>query len=129
MNIVKKVYCRVFQTAFRIAIPVLPYRNPKILHKTKDIPAIMAAVGLKRPLLVTDEAIRGLGLTKELAKRMIQEIYALNEKLGIPRKLEGIREEDIDSLAAYAEKEANPLYPVPVLWDREQLKEVYRRVM
>ena len=30
-------------------------------------------------------------------------------------------------LAAYADQEANPLYPVPVLWDREALKEVYRK--
>ncbi len=66
---------------------------------------------------------------KELAEKMIRAIYDLNEQLGIPKKLEGIKEEDIDSLAAYADKEANPLYPVPVLWDKKQLKEIYRKVM
>lgn len=66
---------------------------------------------------------------KELAEKLIRAIYSLNEQLGIPRKLEGIREEDIDSLAAYADKEANPLYPVPVLWDKKQLSEIYRKVM
>lgn len=65
----------------------------------------------------------------ELAEMMINAIYQLNEQLGIPRKLEGIREEDLDSLAAYADQEANPLYPVPVLWDKKQLKEIYRKVM
>ena len=29
--------------------------------------------------------------------------------------------------AAYADREANPLYPVPILWDRKELKEVYRK--
>lgn len=66
---------------------------------------------------------------KELAEKLIRAIYSLNEQLGIPEKLKGIREEDIDSLAAYADKEANPLYPVPVLWDKKQLTEIYRKVM
>lgn len=66
---------------------------------------------------------------KELAENLIRAIYSLNEQLGIPEKLKGIREEDIDSLAAYADKEANPLYPVPVLWDKKQLTEIYRKVM
>ena len=62
-----------------------------------------------------------------LAERFIAAIYELNEKLGIPRKIEGIEEEDIDMLAAYADREANPLYPVPILWGREELKEIYRK--
>ncbi|MGN0326575.1 MAG: iron-containing alcohol dehydrogenase, partial [Lachnospiraceae bacterium] len=66
---------------------------------------------------------------EELAKRMIAAIYQMNEDLGIPKTLEGIQEKDIESLAAYADKEANPLYPVPVLWDKKQLEEVYRKVM
>ena len=74
----------------------------------------------------------GLGRASEgreaLAKKFIAAIYELNEKLGIPKKIEGIEEKDIDMLAAYADKEANPLYPVPVLWDKEELKEIYRKV-
>ena len=61
------------------------------------------------------------------AEKFIAAIYELNERLGIPRKIEGIEEEDIDVLAAYADREANPLYPVPILWDREELKEIYRK--
>lgn len=62
---------------------------------------------------------------EELAGKFIAAVYELNEKLGIPKRIEGIAGEDIEVLAAYADKEANPLYPVPVLWDREALKEVY----
>ena len=36
--------------------------------------------------------------------------------MNIPETLDGIRNEDIPKLARYADKEANPLYPVPVLW-------------
>ena len=31
MHPVRKLWCRVYQTAFRIALPVLPYREPKPL--------------------------------------------------------------------------------------------------
>jgi alcohol dehydrogenase len=46
----------------------------------------------------------------------------------IPTHLEGIRNQDISRLARYADKEANPLYPVPVLMDRHQLETIYRQV-
>ena len=46
-----------------------------------------------------------------------------------PDKLEGIREEDIPSLAAYADKEANPLYPVPKLMNAKELQKLYYSVM
>ncbi len=47
----------------------------------------------------------------------------------IPERIEGIKEEDIPEMAAYADKEANPVYPVPVLWNAKQLEEIYREVM
>ena len=64
---------------------------------------------------------------KVLAERFIQSIYSLNSKLGIPSSIDGIHKQDIDKLASYADKEANPLYPVPVLWNTEELKEIYRK--
>ena len=32
MNPLKKAYCRVFQNVFKFALPLLPYRNPKIIQ-------------------------------------------------------------------------------------------------
>lgn len=66
MNLFKKIYCRAFQTVFHIAIPFLPYRNPLILHSMSEVPGILASKKLHRPLLVTDESIRSLGLTADL---------------------------------------------------------------
>ena len=37
MNIAKKVFCRIYQFAFHIALPVLPYREPKILKSNTEI--------------------------------------------------------------------------------------------
>lgn len=62
------------------------------------------------------------------AKKFICAIRELNEKMEIPSKLSGIREEDIPLMAHYAEKEANPLYPVPRLMTEKQLEKFYFKV-
>ena len=63
------------------------------------------------------------------AKDLIAHIRRMNRDMGIPGKLSGIREEDIPQLAAFAAKEANPLYPVPVLMDAKGLQRFYYDVM
>ena len=64
----------------------------------------------------------------ELADTFIKAVRALNDELGIPRTIPNIKEADIPTLAKYAAKEANPLYPVPVLWNARELEEIYRKV-
>lgn len=66
MNIFKKMYCRTFQTAFKLALPILPYREPKILKTNQDMISVLVSNNIASVLLVTDKGIRGLGLTKEL---------------------------------------------------------------
>ena len=63
------------------------------------------------------------------ARKFINAIEMMNEKLGIPRTIAGIRQEDIEQLARYADKEANPLYPVPKLMDAKELEQFYYAVM
>lgn len=36
MNIFKKIYCRTFQTAFKIAGPILPYKDPEIIYNLEE---------------------------------------------------------------------------------------------
>lgn len=59
------------------------------------------------------------------ANKFINAIRNLNSRLGIPCKLSGIKPEDITEMARHAEKEANPLYPVPKLMTRKELESFY----
>lgn len=62
MNRMKATWCRAYQTAFRAAIPVMPYREPFILESTDDIAALCTVLGVNSILIVTDEGISKLGL-------------------------------------------------------------------
>lgn len=66
MNIFKKVYCRIFQTVFHLALPFLPYREPKILSSIEELPKQLNDLFVKSVLLVTDIGIRNAGITKAL---------------------------------------------------------------
>ena len=68
MNTLRKLYCRSFQTVFRIALPFLPYRKPKILGSVKALPEILLKRDYNHVLIITDEGIMKLGLTKRLEK-------------------------------------------------------------
>ena len=70
MNIFKKIYCRTFQMVFKLALPFLPYREPKILTKSKQVCETIIAYGKQNAMLVTDVGIKGLGLTKELEEEL-----------------------------------------------------------
>lgn len=70
MNQFKKVYCRVFQTAFKIALPLLPYRTPKVVGSVKKIPDLIKKHKCDTVLIVTDEGIMKLGLTDRLQKAL-----------------------------------------------------------
>lgn len=62
------------------------------------------------------------------AEKFIAAIRALNARLGIPETLSGIRKEDIPALARHAEREANPLYPVPRLMTQAELSRFYYQI-
>lgn len=66
---------------------------------------------------------------KEKANKFIEMIEELNNKMNIKNNFkEIIKEEDIDSLAKKAYKEAIPLYPTPTLWDLNKFKEMYYKI-
>ena len=70
MNFFKKLYCRVYQVAFRMALPVLPYKTPAILDTVQKIPALLKKEQISRILIVTDSSIREHGLTAPLEKTL-----------------------------------------------------------
>ena len=55
MNIFAKIYCRVFQTAFRMALPVLPYREPEIIRSCAEIGKVAKKEKICSVLIVTDK--------------------------------------------------------------------------
>ena len=65
----------------------------------------------------------------EASRKFIAKLRKMNEDMGIPRTLAGIRKEDLPRLARNADHEGNPLYPVPVLMDAHELQALYRLVM
>lgn len=68
MNIIKKAYCRIFQTVFKIALPFLPYRKPTLLDNMEELVALLEKKSITSVLLVTDASIRSLGITAPLEK-------------------------------------------------------------
>ena len=66
MFLLKSAFCRIFQTAFRIALPLLPYREPKIIKSCSELEYVFRNEGIKSPLIVTDSGITRNSLTKPL---------------------------------------------------------------
>lgn len=63
------------------------------------------------------------------AEIFIKKLEQMNENMNIPTRLTEIKALDVPELAKTAEKEANPLYPVPVLYSAEELEDIYHSVM
>ena len=82
MFVLKKLYCRIFQKAFRLALPILPYREPEILEDIAHIPEAITKNHCKMPIIVTDKGIVSLGLTDSLIEALNQNkmCYALYDK-------------------------------------------------
>ena len=70
MNIARKAYCRIFQTVFRIAIPILPYYNPEIIDSLQQVPDVLRKKNVTSVLIITDKGITGLGLQKGLEEAL-----------------------------------------------------------
>ena len=65
--------------------------------------------------------------TRSLARQAVEAIYRMNRALGIPECFPCIRSEDLPQMAAWAE--ADPVYPVPVTFGKEDFIRMARRVM
>ena len=66
---------------------------------------------------------------EEAALNFIQAVKDMKARFGIGDTIPEIQEEDIPKLSHYADKEANPLYPVPVLMDAQELEKFYYMLM
>ena len=109
------------------------YGTPHGLANAVILPHVLRAYGSAAEPRLADLA-RKSGVVDprepdaDAAAGFIRWVDSMNASMGIPSALEGIRDEDIPTMAAHADAEANPLYPVPVLWDADELAAMYRKV-
>ncbi|MBR1467510.1 MAG: iron-containing alcohol dehydrogenase [Bacteroidaceae bacterium] len=64
----------------------------------------------------------------EKMQRFIAALNELKQFLDLPQTLNVVKEHDIPELTRRAMKEANPTYPVPVIWNDSQFAEVFRQL-
>lgn len=60
--------------------------------------------------------------SEEKALAFIAWIEELKKKMNLPAGFDCIKDEDIDQIIEWADKEANPLYPVPVIWSNDDFE-------
>ena len=106
------------------------YGVPHGLANAVLLPLVLEDYGKAAyPRLARLAALVGLkGDTEEVrAKAFIAEIRAMNTRMGIPDHFDCIRKEDIPLMATWAAQEANPVYPVPVIYDEARFARVIER--
>ena len=64
----------------------------------------------------------------EKANAFIRWIEETNAKMGLPDGFDMIKTEDIPQMISWAKREANPLYPVPVIWARHDFRRVIESI-
>lgn len=109
------------------------YGTPHGLANAVIMPYILEAYGKsiykKLYRLGIAAGVCDSGMTyREGAEKFIESVKKLNRNMGIPDRISGIKEEDIPHLARHAEKEANPLYPVPKLMTARELERFYYQI-
>ncbi len=73
MNVFSKMWCRTFQSVFRMVIPFMPWRKPEVLQLEDGVlglPKYIKDMGIESVLLITDGGISSLGLCNPLIEAL-----------------------------------------------------------
>lgn len=108
------------------------YGLPHGLANAVILPVVLESYGsaVYKPLARLADIVGIKGDSDEAkAKAFIAEIYAMNERMNIPKGFTQIKEEDIPLIVERALKEGNPLYPVPVIFGKEEMTEIVKSLM
>ena len=109
------------------------YNTPHGLANAVILPIVLEDYGeVVYPKLAHLAVLTGVktdGNEAEQAQAFIREIRAMNARMNIPTGFDHIREEDIPQMITWALAEANPVYPVPVVYDRARCEKVIRRII
>lgn len=106
------------------------YSGPKNPRNATILPIVLRMYGEEVVDSLQDLAYAiGVGTRsktrQENAAAFIAWIEGMNQELGIPNAIPEIRDEDVEELAKQADEEANPLYPVPVIFHPSDFKEAF----
>lgn len=108
------------------------YNTPHGLANAVILPIVLEDYGAKvydklAHLAEITEVAKN-GTNEEKAKAFINEIRLMNQRMNIPSGFDFIKDEDIPQMVQWALAEANPIYPVPVVFDEEHCAEVIRKI-
>lgn len=102
---------------------ILDYYGKSIYHRLAKL-AIITEIGTENEKI------------EVLAKRFIQQIRTMNEKLNIPETIKEIKEEDINRIAKRVLREGNavlmegnPGYPVPKIMNFDECKDIVEKLI
>lgn len=107
------------------------YGVPHGLANAVILPYVMEDFGeAVYPALARLADIVGIGGADdgEKARAFILEIRRMNRDMNIPEKIEGIKDRDMPQMIDWAMAEANPIYPVPVIWNSQQFTKTINRL-
>jgi alcohol dehydrogenase len=108
------------------------YNTPHGLANAVILPIVLedygAVVYRKLARLAVIAGVAGEGSDECKAKAFIAEIRAMNARMGIPDHFDFILTQDIPQMVAWALAEANPVYPVPVIYDEVRCAAVIKRI-
>ena len=109
------------------------YNTPHGLANAVILPIVLEdygpAVYQKLAHLAELTGVKYTGTDEEKAKAFIAEIRAMNKRMNIPSGFDFIQEKDIPQMVEWALHEANPVYPVPVVYDKKRCEKVIRRII
>lgn len=109
------------------------YNTPHGLANAVILPIVLedygSAVYAKLAHLSELTGVKTSGSDEEKAKAFIAEIRAMNKRMNIPTGFANIEEKDIPQMVQWALEEANPIYPVPVIYDEKHCAEVIHRII
>lgn len=93
----KKIYYRIYQTGFKLAMPLLPWRKPDLLEgpgSIKRVPEILSKLKINNVLIVTDAMLVKLGLLDSLLKALDDSgcTYAVYDKTVPDPTVENVEE-------------------------------------
>ncbi len=109
------------------------YGTPHGLANAVILPHVLEYYGrsVTEPLAELADLVKlgtGSDSSEMKAKRFIERIKELNANMNIPETIADIRDQDIPLMIDRAYHEANPLYPVPKIFTKDDFRRIYQRI-